>query len=63
MNIQEKVVIETNDYIQPRQIVMVFLVTIGSLAMGLIPIIYGISTSDTGNVLPTEATLWDVIED
>lgn len=45
-----------------HQLTLVFLVVIGSLLMGLVPLIYGFSVPDASEnnfVIPSEATLWN----
>jgi hypothetical protein len=59
MKTYEKIEIIHQDYFQPERIKTVLLVTLCSLAVGLIPIVYGINTSSEGDfVIPTEAALW-----
>lgn len=44
-----------------NQLTLVILVVVGSLLMGLVPLIYGLSLTDTQEanfIIPTEAELW-----
>ena len=44
-----------------NQLSLVVLVVIGSLLMGLVPLVYGLGSTDTQGdnfIIPTEAELW-----
>lgn len=58
MKTYEKIEIVRNPYIQPDKIKTVLLVFLCSFAVGLIPILSGISVSTPDNVVPSEGTLW-----
>lgn len=58
MKTYEKIEIVKNPYLQPDKIKTVFLVMLCSFAVGLIPIVYGLSVSTPDNVVPSEGTLW-----
>ncbi len=58
MKTYEKIEIVKNPYLQPEKIKTVFLVFLCSFAVGLIPILYGITLPTPDNVVPSEGTLW-----
>jgi hypothetical protein len=60
MKTYEKIEIIHNEYIQPKNLKKILLVALCSFGLGLIPIVYGLDTSKTGGVVPTEAALWQV---
>ena len=59
MKTYEKIEIVRNPYLQPEKIKTVFLVFLCSFAVGLIPIVCGITLSTQDNVVPSEGTLWN----
>ncbi|MBW4649002.1 MAG: hypothetical protein KME06_09890 [Kastovskya adunca ATA6-11-RM4] len=60
MHTREKIAIVKTSYPQPNQVLMIFLIILGSFAVGLMPIIYGIGGQETQGVIPSEAALWSV---
>lgn len=54
----EKIEIIRNPYTKPDNIKKLFLIALCSFALGLVPIISGIGSSTTDNVVPNEETLW-----
>ena len=58
MKTYEKIEIVRNPYLQPEKIKTVFLVMLCSFAVGLIPIVYGITLPTQDNIVPSEGTLW-----
>ena len=58
MKPDDKIEIVRNPYTQPDNIKKILLIALSSFAIGLIPILSGISSSTTGMVIPSEKTLW-----
>jgi hypothetical protein len=62
MNTQERIVIVRTHYPSPNQVLMILLIVLASFGMGLIPILYGISSPNPQDIVPpSEAGLWSVL--
>jgi hypothetical protein len=62
MNTQERIVIVRTHYPSPNQVLMILLIVLASFGMGLIPIVYGISSPNPQDIVPpSEAGLWSVL--
>lgn len=63
MNTQERIHIVKTNYPSPNQVLLILLIVLASFGMGLIPIIYGLSSSPKTQeiVAPSQAALWSVL--
>ncbi len=55
MNTLKSVKTTHKDSADPHPFLWILLIALVSLAMGLIPIVYGLGTPETPNTIPTEA--------
>lgn len=60
MKTYEKIEIIRHEFIQPDRLQTIFFVILCSLAVGLIPIVFSISTPEIEDIVPTEAALWQL---
>jgi hypothetical protein len=60
MKTYEKIEVVRHDFVQPDRLKTIFLVILCSLTVGSIPIVFGISTPETQEIVPTEAALWQL---
>ncbi len=58
MKTQERVEIVAANYPHPNSIWMILLLILASLAVGLIPIVYGLGFQESTDTTPPPATLW-----
>ena len=62
MKTQERIEIVNTPYPSPNQVLMILLIVLASFGMGLMPILYGISSPNPQDIVPpSEAGLWDVL--
>jgi hypothetical protein len=62
MNTQERIEIVKTHYPSPNQVLMILLIVLASFGMGLIPILYGMSSPNPPDIVPpSEAGLWSVL--
>jgi hypothetical protein len=62
MNTQERIKIVKTNYPSPNQVLLILLIVLASFGMGLIPILYGLSSPKAQDIVaPSQASLWSVL--